>query len=67
MIISDKNTIDFDLSEIIAELELPVRKSKPLRPLISGDKIDDLVLEKTNFNKKNFSVERKLKTDRLKV
>jgi peroxiredoxin len=54
MRISNKNTIDFDLSEIIAELEMPVTKYKPLKPLKSGNHIDDFVLIKDNMNKRSF-------------
>lgn len=54
MRISNKNIIDFDLSEIIAELEMPVTKYKALKPLRSGNHIDDFVLIKDNMNKRSF-------------
>jgi peroxiredoxin len=54
MLFSNKNTIDFDLSEIIAELEMPVKKYKPLKPLKSGNHVDDFVLIKDNMNKRGF-------------
>ena len=54
MLISNKHAIDFDISEIIAELEMPVKKFKSLKPLKSGNHIDDFVLVKDNINKHEF-------------
>lgn len=47
-------TIEFELAEIIAELELPARQIKPLKPLKSGNNVYDLVLLKDNINKQRF-------------
>lgn len=47
-------TIEFELAEIVAELELPARKIKPLKPLRSGNNVYDLVLLKDNINKQRF-------------
>lgn len=47
-------TIEFELAEIVAELELPARKTKPLKPLKSGNNVYDLVLLKDNINKQRF-------------
>jgi len=54
MLISNKHAIDFDISEIIAELEMPVRKFKPLKPLKSGNHINEFVLVKDCINKRKF-------------
>ncbi len=54
MTISNNTAIDFELSEIIAELEIPVRKIKPLKPLKAGNSIYDLILLKDNINKQRF-------------
>ncbi|ASU33945.1 redoxin domain-containing protein [Mucilaginibacter xinganensis] len=51
---SYNTTIDFELAEIIAELELPVRKTQPLKPLKSGNNVYDLTLVKNNINKQRF-------------
>ena len=51
---SYNKTIEFELAEIIAELELPERKIKSLKPLKSGGNVYDLVLLKDNINKQRF-------------
>jgi peroxiredoxin len=54
MQITNKHAIDFNILEIIAELEMPVRKFKPLRPLKSGNHISEFVIVKDNINKGKF-------------
>jgi peroxiredoxin len=46
--------IDFELVEIVAELELPLRMVKPLKPLKAGDGLYDFNLQKENINKQRF-------------
>jgi len=46
--------IDFELAEIVAELELPLRIVKPLKSLKSGDGLYDFNLQKDNINKQRF-------------
>jgi len=47
-------TIDFELAEIVAELELPLRTVKPLKPLKHGDSLYDFTLQKGSINKQRF-------------
>ena len=50
MDISNNHTIEFELSEIITELELPPTNYKPLKPLRLGNYIENFRLVKDNLN-----------------
>jgi peroxiredoxin len=54
MILENRNTIPFDLAEIIRELEIPDTKYIPLKPLENGSRVPDFVLKKENINHHHF-------------
>jgi peroxiredoxin len=54
MLITDRHIAGFDLIEIIAELELPFKKYKALKPLKTGNHVNNIQLKKENINKHLF-------------
>ncbi|MDB5111069.1 MAG: hypothetical protein JWR67_2183 [Mucilaginibacter sp.] len=51
MIARNKRTASFDLSELIAELEIPFEKRESIKPLKTGNYVYDLILKKENINR----------------
>ncbi|WP_428329357.1 redoxin domain-containing protein [Mucilaginibacter sp.] len=54
MKLENSNSLTFDLTEIMLELEIPDNKYVPLKPLQKGNRIPDLVFKNEQINQHSF-------------